>query len=149
MSGEGAFWAWLRGGFLPVVDQAVRIESFKDIPDLEACVAGRTFWAELKSCERPARPTTALDYDLTQGQALWLKSRREAGGAAWLLVRVGFRGRRACYLVDGAYAEQFVERPMEEDLASSSVLLDSTVGAREIVLAMAGLDPAHRSTRVR
>jgi len=60
-------------------------------PDVNGCYRGQDFWAELKYlAEFPVRPSTVVRIPhFTDEQRLWLKSRGEAGGLAWLFVQVG------------------------------------------------------------
>jgi hypothetical protein len=106
MALEARLWGWLRDGLRPVrLLHLQRIESRptgSGIPDLEGCWEGQTFWTELKSCARPASPTTQLDLrHFTDDQIEWLWKRWKCGGAAWLYLRVGERHAVSRYLVPG------------------------------------------------
>lgn len=90
-------------------------------PDVEGCFFGRSFWIELKSADRPVRPTSALKFDLTIFQARWLQKRWHVGGHAWVLVRVGKGSNSKVYLIPGKSAGLIAETCTEGLLAELSV----------------------------
>lgn len=125
---ESSLWKWLRGAekYCGALLHWERVENLvaKGTPDVMGCVEGSTFSLELKSVERPKRPTTPLHLNVTNEQALWAKARHKAGGRHWFLVCVGGDKR---YLVQGLHALMLVEPLTEEMLESFSDNYGSTV----------------------
>jgi hypothetical protein len=76
-------------------------------------------WIELKSVDsKPKREDTVVRVDhFTPLQRLWLKKRRERGGRAWLLLRVG----REWLLIDGKVAAAKVGSSTMADLIRLAV----------------------------
>lgn len=62
----------------------------KGVPDVSGCIDGDSFWAELKYLKFfPKRESTIVRIEhYTQPQKDWLYNRGEAGGNAWLLVKI-------------------------------------------------------------
>jgi hypothetical protein len=150
MARESTFWAWIRNGS-PAEAHLERVENAckTGTPDLNGCVIAHDFWCELKACDRPPRRSTKLpclrEDKLKLEQCLWLARRRDAGGRAWLCVRVGSGHRASVYLIDGHDAEACIGGN-EETLERLRVLPSSTL-ARRLVLAMAGLEPTGHAVR--
>lgn len=59
------------------------------IPDANVCWAGREFWLEGKQLrDLPARSTTYVRPELRPDQRNWIKRRKDAGGTAFVWLRV-------------------------------------------------------------
>jgi len=71
-------------------------------PDVEGYY-NAPWWLELKSSERPARPTTPVRFKLRnrEEQIEWLRKRWELGGNAFFLLQVGSGAQRILYLAPG------------------------------------------------
>lgn len=89
-------------------------------PDVN-CVLG---WLELKSIDGwPARPETPVRVPhFTPEQRLWLIKRCEAGGAAWLLLKVG----RDWLLLWGETAARIVDYSTADELAAARIAIFSS-----------------------
>lgn len=89
-------------------------------PDVE-CLRG---WVELKYAPAwPKQPDTPLRLPkYKQHQRNWLRRRWNAGGGAWLLLRVGSRGVVENLLFDGLTAHEFVGRVPRQQLIDIAIL---------------------------
>ena len=104
MAREKQFWAWIRPKVITIPDLHIqRIESMSSsgTPDVEGCWSAVPFQIELKSCIRPKRFTTKLDYDVKKSQVFWHEDRYKAGGKSYILVNVETGRKRTLYLVPG------------------------------------------------
>lgn len=120
---ESSLWGWLRDGTSDcewLHMHRVENSAEEGCPDVEGCGRpdalgvnpGRTFWCELKSLDRPKRPSTPvmrMPRHISPGQVNWLERRWSVGGSAWLLVGVGEGRARARYLIQGCLARRAVD----------------------------------------
>ncbi len=124
---ESTFWTWLRTGLKKLENLDIqRIESKigSGVPDVEGCWNGKTFWVELKACDRPKRATSQLEFKISQGQIIWLKRRWRCGGNAFLLLRVGCNRDAKIYLIKGCDARH-MGRCSEKIVQQFSVISDN------------------------
>lgn len=100
--------------------QAVENATNPGCPDVE-CLRG---WIELKYAPAwPKRADTPVRIDhYTQQQRNFLRRRWNAGGGAWLLFRVGSRGKVENILFDGLTAHEFVGRVPRAELIERALL---------------------------
>ena len=100
--------------------QAVENSANPGCPDVE-CLRG---WLELKYLPGwPKQPDTVVTIDhYKQQQRNFLRRRWNAGGGAWLLLRVGSRGVVENLLFDGLTAWEFVGRVPRDRLVSLAIL---------------------------
>jgi len=106
-------------------------------PDVEGCIDGGQIWIELKSEDRPARPSTAIRPKTRPSQSIWHKERTKAGSRIhWVLLQVG-EGRKArLYLIPGDRYDEIKATEAELELLSvlppaatvADVLLRATRG---------------------
>lgn len=94
MSREATFWDELRTGILQAYpgSHLVRIENRvgAGMPDVNGCIEGVDFWAELKAIESaPKRKGIIRIPHYTQEQRLWIRKRGRAGGRVGLALKVG------------------------------------------------------------
>ena len=80
-----------------------------------------SFWLELKSEERPARPSTPVRFDLRkrEKQIEFMRKRYVMGGAAYWLLQVGSYSERMIYLAPGDYGAALAKGVCEGQLAAS------------------------------
>ncbi len=138
MARESGLWTWLKKARLRLAEalHMNRIENstMSGMPDVEGHLtdAGQ-FWIELKSKERPARPSTAIDFVVREGQVEFLTKRWRIGGAAWLLVQVG-SGAEACrYLVRGDLSRTVQGRVTETWLRENATLFGTKVAPEHFI----------------
>ena len=98
-----------------------RVENLtmKGMPDVEGFLKENTqFWIELKSSERPARPTTPIRFKVRdrEAQIEWLTKRWNLGGNAWLCLQVGSGADRRIYVIAGAHAAEVYSGVVETRL---------------------------------
>lgn len=100
--------------------QAVENSANPGCPDVE-CLRG---WLELKYAPSwPKQHDTVVRIDhYTQQQRNFLRRRWNAGGGAWLLYRVGQRGKVENLLFDGLTAWEFVGRVPRDRLVELAIL---------------------------
>lgn len=71
-------------------------------PDVEGVIDGEQIWIELKSCDRPKRPSTPIRPKVRPSQDIWLQERVRAGfRKAWVLIQVGEGAASRLYLIPG------------------------------------------------
>ena len=112
---ERELWAWLKKGAkaLTVPHHIHRIEDLtkSGTPDVEGCIGGSAFWAELKvATEQRTRGTIRIS--TTAHQVYFALQRSRAGGRSWYLIRVGTYPSWEHYLVPGMLAEQLLDKPI-------------------------------------
>jgi len=100
--------------------QAVENSANPGCPDVE-CLRG---WLELKyaPCWPKQNDTPLRLPKYKQHQRNWLRRRWNAGGGAWLLLRVGSRGVVENLLFDGLTAHEFVGRVPRDELIERALL---------------------------
>jgi hypothetical protein len=106
-------------------------------PDVEGCINGDHCQIELKSCDRPARPSTPIHPKTRLSQSVWHKLRTRAGGRIhWVLIQVGENRAAKLYLIPGSFYDD-VHIPEEElerlavndpDEAMASILIRACEG---------------------
>jgi hypothetical protein len=101
-------------------------------PDVEGAIDGSQIWLELKSEERPKRPSTKIRFKVRTSQNIWLRERVRAGfRACWVLLQVGDAAESRLYLVPGHMYESIVTT--EAELERMSVT-PPTLSLPEILL---------------
>lgn len=89
-------------------------------PDVEGVINGDQCWIELKSNDRPKRPTTEIRPKTRESQSLWHKARTAAGSRIhWVLMQVGEAHQAKLYLIPGSRYDEI--RATEAALATMSV----------------------------
>lgn len=123
---ETALWGWLKSS-LPRVSLPHDVQRIEDTtksgtPDVEGCIGGGCFWAELKvAYEQPTLGTVRVK--TTVHQVYRALRRTRAGGRSWYLIRVGTGKSMRHFLVPGSYAEELLDKPISlERLTSVSVV---------------------------
>lgn len=76
-------------------------------PDVNGCIKGYEFWAELKGLAKWPRGHESaiinLDHGLLESQKIWIRRRILASGKVWVIL--GVRGKHPCWFVwDGLSA---------------------------------------------
>ena len=84
-------------------------------PDTELWPNGLCVKIELKSCARPARKTSKLNFAVRDSQVTWFQRAKPKYG--WFGVRVGSGDEAKCYLVPGRYAETLQSKVTEAQIA--------------------------------
>ncbi len=151
MARESALWGRLRDTGVPELRRrgfgidAQRIENAATAghPDVEGFLtdpfkaAGTQFWIELKSNDRPVRPTTPIRPKTRESQSIWHRVRAEAGCRIhWVLLQVGSGHRAALYLVPGSMYDRI--KALEKELASMSVIPPDASPAEVLIRAASG-----------
>lgn len=144
MARESSLWAWLakaRLEFGPAL-QINRVENslMSGMPDVEGYLKlpdemrggfvhngpfavsppnEGAFWLELKSEERPARPTTPIRFKLRDrdAQIEFMRHRWELGGNAFWFLQVGSYAERRLYLAPGDCGKELARGVTESELA--------------------------------
>jgi hypothetical protein len=102
-------------------------------PDVEACIDGALFSAELKSEDRPKRATTPIRFKVRESQSIWHRERCAAGCRHnWILAQVGEAHEARLYLIPGKFYDEIVTT--EDKLAEMSVLLSPNEKLDEILM---------------
>lgn len=110
---ESSLWVIIRQNLPQVHWQRIETSTGLGIPDINGCWEGKEFWVEIKYLPTfPVRANTPVKIKhYTPEQRLWLRKRGQAGGQAWLFVRVGAEwflfDHEAAQLVTGWTAEQW------------------------------------------
>lgn len=141
---ESALWGWLKTHLKELRQYGLkydvqRIENTvgKGTPDVEGCIAGDSFWCELKIAHQMAGDKVRVR--ITADQVRKALRRVKAGGRSWVLVRVcgeTWHTNRH-YLVAGEHAEELMQ-PVS--LARLEVLsaIPSDAAAVELLKALVG-----------
>lgn len=141
---ETALWGWLKDHLkelraygLKFDVQRVENAVAKGTPDVEGCIAGDTFWCELKVAYEMANDR--LRVRITADQVRRALRREGAGGRSWVLVRVCGRTWRQNrhYLIAGKDSEELlapVSRTRLEELSA----VPSDAAAIELLKALVG-----------
>ena len=114
MGTEKRLWEILKKGGGPANMHVQRVENVvkKGVPDVEGCINGKSFWLELKAGSMPAVDTSLVQCeDLKEEQLRFIRDRMAAGGAVWLLYRVGDRSAARMYLIRGEDAPGAAPKP--------------------------------------
>jgi hypothetical protein len=137
---ESALWKRIRDTAVPellwtkhTVDlQRLENSVGQGHPDVEGCIDGAQIWVELKSEDRPARPTTAIKPKVRTSQSIWHRERTKAGSRIhWVLLQVG-EGRKArLYLIPGDRYDEICATEAELELLS---VLPPTASPADILL---------------
>lgn len=88
-------------------------------PDVEGVLNGDQCWIELKSNDRPVRPTTVVRSKTRESQSIWHRERTEAGSRIhWVLIQVGEAHAAKLYLIPGSrYDEILVPEAMLTEMS--------------------------------
>jgi hypothetical protein len=140
MSRESSLWARIRNTAVPELRykkhkvHLERIENSVGVghTDVDGCIDGGTFFIELKSEDRPAKPLTRIHPKTRESQSIWHRERTEAGSRIhWVLLQVG-EGRKArLYLIPGDRYDEIEATEAELDLLS---VLPSTASPADVLL---------------
>lgn len=142
---ESALWAWLKGGLARISEphhvQRIEDTTKSGTPDVEGCIGGRAFWAELKvAYEQPTRGTVRIK--TTAFQVYFAIKRRQAGGLSWYLIRVGTHPNWAHYLIPGQHAEELLDRPIALERLRKLSAVDPKSRPEAIMLAASWVEGA-------
>jgi hypothetical protein len=141
---ETALWNWLKTHLnelraVGLKHDVQRIENAigKGTPDVEGCIAGETFWCELKVAYEMAN--NMLRVRITADQVRRALRREKAGGRSWVLVRVCGRTWRENrhFLISGQDAEELLN-PLSRDRMLELSQVDPTAAAVEVLKALVG-----------
>ena len=140
---ETSLWGWLDRGVsvLPGHPHVQRIENScsEGTPDVEGCIAGETFWTELKVAYPRANQMWLVK--TTTAQIRKARRRRRAGGRSWFLIRLTGKTARLSrhILIEGLDAEALLDTPVSEEwLLKHNRLPDEWVVASIVLRTMAG-----------
>jgi hypothetical protein len=102
-------------------------------PDVDGCIDGIQVWLELKSCDRPARPTSLIRPRCRLSQEVWHRERSHAGCRTnFVLIQVGEARESRLYLIPGnRYAEI---KAVESYLEAMSVLTTSNCSIADMLM---------------
>jgi hypothetical protein len=140
MARESSLWNWLAKARFEFGDalQIQRIENsicagtpdvegFLSLPDhtrrtLTKLPTEGAFWLELKSEERPARPTTPIRFKLKgrEAQIEFMRHRWELGGNAFWFLQVGSYAERRLFLIPGNDGKEIARGVTESELLALS-----------------------------
>jgi hypothetical protein len=143
---EKNFWAdWVKPRLARQGVLAERVENLagSGTPDVGAIRDGTVLKVELKTCARPARPSTPLRVEVKPTQPAWHARWARAGGLSVWLVQVGSGPHARRYALPGPLGERLAAGLTEAELAElgAEVRGDSVFG--ELVsVARGGLAPA-------
>jgi hypothetical protein len=135
---ESNLWDWLTKARDHLTNLHItRVEDGLSVgrPDVEGWWGKHGGFAiELKVAPRPVRRTTPIraQHPPTKEQVEWLRTRREAGGNAYILVQVGERAAARRYLLDGFLAQEVLDG-RTEDWYEDHAAVDPTNGPAELV----------------
>lgn len=102
-------------------------------PDVDGCIDGAQIWLELKSCMRPARPTTVIRPKCRESQSIWHRERANAGCRTnFVLIQVGESRDARLYLIPGNRYDEITA--VESYLAAMSVLTDSACSVADMLV---------------
>ncbi len=139
---ESGLWRWLRDGTrdMPLLHlQRIENSVGSGTPDVEGCLASRTFWIELKVTSLVGE-SMRLDLRFRDSQVEWLIRRSRAGGLCWALIQVGSGHGRHLFLVEGsrvnAFRRKSVRRSELRALSTLRSSLDYPLTAREVLAAV-------------
>ena len=140
MARESALWARLRGTAVPELlwkKHKVLLERIENLvsagrPDVEGCIDSLWIFIELKSEDRPARPSTPIRPKTRPSQSIWHREATNAGSRVhWVLLQVG-EGRKArLYLIPGDRYDEIEATEAELELLS---VLPPTATPADILL---------------
>ncbi len=135
---ETALWQWLKTGVarikMPKHVQRIEDTTKSGTPDVEGCIEGRSFWAELKvAYEQPTRGTVRIK--TTVFQVYFAVKRTSAGGLSWYLIRVGTAPNMSHYLVPGQYAEELLDKPITLKRLEELSIVDRHSRPEDIMMA--------------
>lgn len=142
---ETAFWKWLKSGVArlskPHHVQRIEDTTKSGTPDVEGCIDGRSFWAELKvAYEQPTRGTVRIK--TTSFQAYFAIKRREAGGLSWYLIRAGMHPNWEHYLIPGQHAEELLDKPISVQRLRNLSAVDPKARPEDIMMAASWVEGA-------
>lgn len=142
---ESALWAWLKGATarIPEPHHIQRIEDTtkSGTPDVEGCIGGRGFWAELKvAYEQTTKGTVRVK--TTVHQVYFALKRAKAGGLSWYLIRVGTHPNWTHYLVPGRHAEELLDRAVSLERLRELSVVDPRCRPEGIMMAASRVEGA-------
>lgn len=140
MALEKALWQRVRKGGVALRElghgvHLVRVENLvgEGDPDVDGFINDAAIKLELKSCARPARPTTVIRPKKRQDQEDWLMARHNAGcRTCFVLIQVGDAAKARLYLIPGNLYAQITAT--EAELERMSVLDDSRASTVTVLL---------------
>lgn len=129
---EAAAWVDMAGTFRTFDPEChlTRIENAvaSGTPDVNCCLAGIEFWAELKGMRQWKNVSDdhlfTLDHELRESQRRWLKARWAAGGSCWVIL--GVRDPVQWLIWDGATAAEVIGNSTKQSLIRSARI--NTIG---------------------
>jgi hypothetical protein len=134
---ESSLWKWLRDAVAGPLAHAERLENLvgSGTADTLLCRGGAVVLVELKTCARPARPSTRLAVKVRPDQPRWHASWTRAGGASAWLVQVGSGPHAARYALPGALGDRLAGGLTEPELAALSARVDKDSAFHDLVVA--------------
>lgn len=140
---ESSLWEWLSKAEEPLAFDLhmnrVENSAMKGTPDVEACYLTMGFHIELKALERPAKPSTPIDTEISEQQAWWAVRRRLAGGRSFFLIQIGSGHDAKRYLIPATYVESLTENSVtESDLNYMSFASRPVESAVDVVFICTG-----------
>jgi hypothetical protein len=140
MALEKALWQRVRKGGIALrtlghLVHLYRVENDVGVgdPDVDGCINGTDIKIELKSCSRPARPTTPIRPKVRKEQEDWMVERHHAGSrSCFVLIQVGDNHDARLYLIPGVLYAQIVAP--ESELARMSVLDNNRANLMNVLL---------------
>ena len=128
MGPEGLMWQEMSAAlrtFDPHV-HLVRVENGvgTGTPDVNGCVVGVEWWAELKGLRSwksvPDTRVMTLEHDLLPSQRAWLRARYIAGGNAWVIL--GVREPKEWLIWEGWRAAEVIGNSTRLELIAATAL---------------------------
>jgi len=147
MAIDAGLWAWIQPVWKTIKGLHVeRVENTvaSGTPDVDGCYQSSAFKIELK---RGVTFKTNDEVEITfrKSQPGWLKSRWNAGGNAWVLIKTGMAAKMKVYLIRGCdigklrtVGEKSIWRTNERHLSDISVIAPNAK-PEDILRAAAGI----------
>ncbi len=101
---EQTFWAWFREHTKKIEGlrlQRIENQVSRGVPDVFGHFGSTSFWIEMKACDRPARESSLLQFEIYREQIIWLQKWWEVGCQCYVLIRVGQGTKARIYLIRG------------------------------------------------
>ena len=134
---ETVLWSWLKKGLthvkVPKHLQRIEDTTKSGTPDVEGCIAGQSFWIELKiAYELEKSPEIRIK--TTVHQVYFALSRCAAGGKSWYLIRVGQYPDYYHYLIPGSLAEELFDKRISLNWLDNHSAIGPKSSAQQVII---------------